>query len=64
MPLQSTTLVCLPAAGGLVGAKAVVGLDLRDDGCWNIFFGPALLAVLDERERLLQRAEGRTEVRR
>lgn len=35
-----------------------VGLTLRDDGCWNVFFGLAHLAVLDERERVIQRADG------
>lgn len=35
-----------------------VGLTMRDDGSWNIYFGPAHLAVLDERERVIQRADG------
>jgi hypothetical protein len=35
-----------------------VGLDLREDGNWNIYFGPVHLAILDERERLIQRAGG------
>lgn len=35
-----------------------VALDLRVDGDWNIFFGPALLAILDERRRVVFRLDG------
>jgi len=35
----------------------IVGVQLRDDGCWNIYFGPVHLAILDERERVIQRAD-------
>jgi putative transposase len=32
-----------------------VGLELNEAGTWNIYFGPALLAELDEREQVIQR---------
>jgi len=35
-----------------------VGLDLRDDGDRSIFFGPALLAILDERGGVVFRLDG------
>lgn len=35
-----------------------VGLVLRDDGDWNIYFGPAHLAILNERDRVMRRTDG------
>lgn len=34
-----------------------VGLEFNDTGTWNIDFGPALLAELNEREGLIKRFE-------
>jgi putative transposase len=32
-----------------------LGLEFEDDGTWNIYFGPALLAELDDREGVIRR---------
>ena len=36
-----------------------VGLDFNDAGFWNIYFGPALLAELDDREGVIRRRKRR-----
>lgn len=36
-----------------------VGLDFDDGGFWNIYFGPALLAELDDREGVIRRRKRR-----
>ena len=36
-----------------------VGLDFDDAGFWNIYFGPALLAELDDREGVIRRRKRR-----
>jgi len=36
-----------------------VGLDFDDAGFWNIYFGPALLAELDDREGVVRRRKRR-----
>lgn len=34
-----------------------LGLELMEDGTWSVYFGPALLAVLDDSQRVLRRLE-------
>lgn len=41
-----------------------VGVALNEDGRWNIYFGPALLAVLDERQGVIERINGRARKQR
>lgn len=41
-----------------------LGLELREDGNWNIHFGPALLAVLDETQPVIQREDGKNRKKR
>lgn len=36
-----------------------VGLEFNDTGTWNVYFGPALLAELDDREGVIRRFERR-----
>ena len=37
--------------------RETVALNLREDGRWDIYFGPVPLAILDERESVLQRLD-------
>ena len=41
-----------------------VGLDFRDDGRWNVYFGPALVAVLNDRDRVVRRIGAKPQRRR